>query len=370
MANNEYTKYAFISYSHRDMAVAKWLQRRLEGFRLPTDIHNDIDTKSRYMRPVFRDESDLDTGILGDELRKNLTDSKYLILICSHNSAQSQWVSDEARAFVEMGRLDRIIPVFTAESAGQEAQLFPAFLRDYFAEHPGTELLGISIGKSGRGKALVRVVSRMLGVSFDSLWKRHQRRRRMQAAMASALTVAVAAGAYLFAVPVELTVSVGLHPSALPVGDEIVLRVDGGEYIAPTTAPSFDAVRLPGYKRFSSVGINVSSPYFTTVDTVVRTGYDVRRNVNIELKRDDTFAAFEGMVYDADMRPLAGVKVTAGGRTGITDSLGHFALSIPLEAQRAETVITLEKQGYKTVTRDDETPGHNLKFIMHDAPMR
>lgn len=360
-----YRYISFISYSHRDMAVAKWLQRRLEGYRLPTDIHNDIEAQSRYLRPVFRDDSDLNAGVLNDELRRSLEKSKFLIIICSHNSVQSKWVSDEAQAFVEMGRLDRIIPVFTADAAGNEAELFPAYLRTYFKEHPGTELLGVSIGKSGRQKALVRVVSRMLGVSFDSLWKRHQRRRRMQAAMASALTAAVAAGAYLFAVPVELTVSVRLQPSALPVGDEVVLRVDGGEYISPTSAPSFDVVRLPGYKRFSQVGINVSSPYFQTVDTVVKTEYGVSRDVNIELKRDDTFAAFEGTVYDADMRPLAGVKVTAGGQAGTTDSLGHFALSIPLEAQRAETVITLEKQGYKTVSRDDETPGHNLKFIMH-----
>lgn len=360
-----YTKYAFISYSHRDMAVAKWLQRRLEGYRLPTDIHNDIEARSRYLRPVFRDDSDLNAGILNDELRRNLEESKFLIIICSSNSAQSKWVSDEARAFVEMGRLDRIIPVFTADAADNEAELFPAYLRTYFKEHPGTELLGVSISKSGRQKALVRVVSRMLGVSFDSLWKRHQRRRRIHTAMASALTAAVAVGAYLFAVPVELTVNVGLQPSALPVGDEIVLRVDGGEYISPTDAPSFDTIRLPGYKRFSSVGINVSSPYFTTVDTVTRTGYGVRRNVNIKLKRDDTFAAFEGTIYDADMQPLPRVKVTVGGHTAVTDSFGHFVLSIPLEAQRAETGIILEKQGYKTVTRDDETPGHNLKFIMH-----
>lgn len=360
-----YRYISFISYNHRDMAVAKWLQRRLEGYRLPTDIHNDIEARSRYLRPVFRDDSDLNAGILNDELRKNLEESKFLIIICSHNSAQSKWVSDEARAFVEMGRLDRIIPVFTADAAGNEAELFPAYMREYFREHPGTELLGVSIGKSGRGKALVRVVSRMLGVSFDSLWKRHQRRRRVQAAIASALTAAVAAGAYLFAVPVELTVNVELQPSVLPLGDEVVLRVDGGEYISPTDAPSFDTIKFPGYKRFSQVGINVSSPYFTTVDTVISTGYGVRRNVNIKLKRDDTFAAFEGTVYNTDMRPLVGVKVTAGARTAITDSLGHFALSIPLEAQRAETGIILEKQGYKTVTRDDETPGHNLKFIMH-----
>lgn len=76
----KFKSFAFISYSHRDLFVAKWLQKRLERFKLPTEIHNDIDAKSRYLRPVFRDQSDLNTGILGDELRKNLEESKYLIL--------------------------------------------------------------------------------------------------------------------------------------------------------------------------------------------------------------------------------------------------------------------------------------------------
>lgn len=50
-ANNSYTTYAFISYSHRDMAVAKWLQKNLEAFKLPTEVHNDIEAKRRYLSP-------------------------------------------------------------------------------------------------------------------------------------------------------------------------------------------------------------------------------------------------------------------------------------------------------------------------------
>ena len=132
--NQPYSLYAFISYSHRDMAVAKWLQKRLERFRLPTEIHNDIEEGSKYLRPIFRDQSDLNTGILGDELRHNLLRSKFLILICSQSSSRSEWVSAEARTFVEAGRLDRIIPVFIPDGTTPEPELFPAFLRDYFRD--------------------------------------------------------------------------------------------------------------------------------------------------------------------------------------------------------------------------------------------
>lgn len=140
-----YTKYAFLSYSHRDIALAKWLQKKLEGFRLPTEVHNDIEAKNRYLRPIFRDQSDLNTGILGDELRHQLEESKFLILICSVHSAKSEWVSDESKAFVEMGRLDRIIPVMISDGNTDERELFPKYLRDFFKKCPDKELLGIDI---------------------------------------------------------------------------------------------------------------------------------------------------------------------------------------------------------------------------------
>ena len=51
MDSNEFKNFAFISYSHRDMKIARWLQRHLESYKLPTEIHNDIEAGSRYLRP-------------------------------------------------------------------------------------------------------------------------------------------------------------------------------------------------------------------------------------------------------------------------------------------------------------------------------
>lgn len=33
-------RYAFISYNHKDANWAKWLQEKLESYKLPADIHN------------------------------------------------------------------------------------------------------------------------------------------------------------------------------------------------------------------------------------------------------------------------------------------------------------------------------------------
>ena len=78
MANEIYRRYAFISYSHRDVKIAKWLHKELEAYKLPAEIQNEFEN-SQYLRPVFRDIDDLDTGVLKDELRKKLWSSKYLI---------------------------------------------------------------------------------------------------------------------------------------------------------------------------------------------------------------------------------------------------------------------------------------------------
>ncbi|MBI4028147.1 MAG: toll/interleukin-1 receptor domain-containing protein [Verrucomicrobia bacterium] len=52
----EYTYYAFISYSRKDEKWAKWLQKKLETYRLPSALCRESDGKvPNYTRPVFRD---------------------------------------------------------------------------------------------------------------------------------------------------------------------------------------------------------------------------------------------------------------------------------------------------------------------------
>lgn len=368
MDDNTYRSFAFISYSHRDMKEARWLQRRLEGFRLPTEIHNDVEAGTRYLRPIFRDQSDLNTGILPDELRKNLEESKYLILICSKSSARSQWVSDEAKTFVGLGRLDKIIPVMIPDPDGelQERDLFPQFLREYFAEHPDKELLGVNIGEVGKEKALIRIVSRMLDVSFDTLWKRHQRQRRMMIGTVAALGLLVAAALYLFAVPVDLSVKVDMQRAMLPTGETVTMKVNGAEYVTSTEEPAFDDIRLPGYKRFTDVKVEVDSKFYNPIDTTVATGFGVSRDLSLTLQRDNTFGQFTGHVFDANMNPLEDVVIKVDEQVAVSDLAGAFSISVPLERQRPEMTITLEKEGYKKVVREDEVPGTDLRFVMYD----
>lgn len=360
-----YKNFAFISYSHKDIKLAKWLQKKLESFPLPTEIHNDIDSGCRYLRPIFRDQSDLNAGILGDELRNHLKASKYLILICSKNSASSQWVSDEARAFVEMGRLDRIIPVIIPDGKIPETELFPIFLREYFAKNPDKELLGVNIGEVGREKAFIRVVSKMLDVSFDSLWKRHLRLKRFRYLMIMLALIVATGIIYIFAIPVKVDFRVDMEPSQLPSGETVKLVANGGEYVSSAAALEFDEIKLPGYRRFSEFSLSAESQFFNKVDTVVPVGFGLQKTVDIHLKRDDTFAVFQGHVFDSDLNPIENAKVSVAARECETNSEGEFSIRLPLAEQRLEQSISIEKSGYTPIERDDEIPGTELKFIMH-----
>ena len=169
-----YKFYAFISYNHRDAHVAQWLHGRLENYRIPSEINKSIINGNKFLRPVFRDKDDLGAGVLSEALREKLEESKFLIVICSQSSAQSDWVSKEVQSFIDLGRYANIIPLMIGE--GQNC--FPKSLRDYTSLNPEQELLGVSIPEVGKDKAFIRIVSKMLGVSFDSLWKRDVRQRK------------------------------------------------------------------------------------------------------------------------------------------------------------------------------------------------
>ena len=177
----DYSYYAFISYNHRDEKIAKWVQYRLEHYKLPSVARREIG-EDISLRPVFRYVSDLGVGVLRDALKKELEASKYLIVICSPNSAKpnikgEHWVNDEIRHFVALGRVDRIIPLIVEGVVdGGDLECFPPALKE-------AGLVGVDIQKEDRQIVIQKVVAKLLGLKPDILIDRYReelRKRRLR----------------------------------------------------------------------------------------------------------------------------------------------------------------------------------------------
>ena len=87
-----YKYYAFISYNAKDIDWGKKLQKKLERFKMPAVLRNEHGWKRKPINPVFFAPTDIQPGGLTEELQERLKASKNLVVICSPNSAHSEWV--------------------------------------------------------------------------------------------------------------------------------------------------------------------------------------------------------------------------------------------------------------------------------------
>ena len=181
---------AFISYSHRDMDSARALQRRLETFAVPRAMGEGIGGRRRLR--VFRDQTDLAGVELQNALHRELSSSRYLIVLCSPNSAASHWVSEEIRYFISLAGAERVIPFIVSgepESDDPALECYPEALRSQSGHIP----LGANIQEIGKSKAFLKVVSVLLGVRFNRLVDRERQRRRRRALIGGGTAAVIAA---------------------------------------------------------------------------------------------------------------------------------------------------------------------------------
>ena len=184
--------YAFISYKREDKRDAKRLQHQLEYYRLPNQLRRDNPDLPEYVRPIFRDMTDLEVGELSTLIHEALEHSHYLIVVCSPRAAKSKWVNDEVEYFISLGKQDKIIPYIIegvphADDPSEEC--YPPALLKLSKEK---ELLGANINEVGKEAAGIRVVAKMFGIRFDTLYQRYQReqkRKRRVIVIAIALVI-------------------------------------------------------------------------------------------------------------------------------------------------------------------------------------
>jgi hypothetical protein len=179
-----YTHDAFISYSRRNEAFARELQRALENFKPPKDLN----APQRYLE-VFRDKEDFTAGEYTQNLEKNLKLSGKLIVICSPAARASQYVDDEIRRFAQSRGSDHIIPVLFAgipnneARPGQEQEMaFPEALCEVMQMPLAVNYLGFDVDKDKVNKGIFSdawytTLANVYEVSRSEIEQREKRRR-------------------------------------------------------------------------------------------------------------------------------------------------------------------------------------------------
>ena len=198
---------AFLSYSHRDKSWAQWLHHALESTRIDKDLvgrETRVGPVPRALRPIFRDREDFSAGhSLAEQTVVALEASKFLIVICSPNAAQSHYVNEEIRRFKMLGRAERVLAVIVDGDPAREC--FPPALRykvgaDGEISEEREEPIAADARAQGDGKEIARqkVLAGLLGLGLDEIVRRaerlRKRRNRFWAALAGVfLVLAVAA---------------------------------------------------------------------------------------------------------------------------------------------------------------------------------
>lgn len=184
---------AFISYSHRDMKLAKRLHDFLENYHLPTTSCKRLDESERLadllknrgkkpLSPVFRDETDLPHGNLTEEIKAALRDSQFIIVLCTIRSAHPNeynktWVNEEVEYFKELHgehSLRNIIPIVHRDTPETKLEdCLPAAIK-------AAGLFTPDIAAKGRKRTFSDVAAKLLNLHPDSLWDefRHCERRK------------------------------------------------------------------------------------------------------------------------------------------------------------------------------------------------
>lgn len=383
MEQKQYKYYAFISYRSTDVEWAKWLQKKLEGYSLPTALQSKNKNLPKNLKPIFRDGTDIDIGELKTELEDKLDMSRYLIVLCSPRSAESAWVGDEIARFCESGRRDKIIALIIdgvpyCDIPGKEC--YHPTLKKYFpkGETPDTDhqLLGADIQSAGpessyhkRERAFIQVVATILNLSFDDLWNRRRRQLITQWVTIGCVTLAVLAMLLLtwklsgrpFDAQLRLQEQTE-HNESLPFKDGTVTLIHGRDTLAVKQVNLLTEElifpKLSGKLRNEDVRLTFKTFGYHEVDTVL----PLSDQIVLPISRDNTFGIFSGTVFESDnTTPVAGVEVSIDSHTTLTNEAGQFEICLPISEQQTIKQVSLAKEGYQSA-KEELAPqtGHML----------
>lgn len=359
MDNPEYKYYAFISYSSKDTKWGKRLHFKMVRQKMPATLCSERGWKRRPMDPVFFAPYDIQPGGLSEELKQRLRTSKNLIVICSPNSARSEWVGKEIEYFYQLGRKDNIY-FFIVEGSPNSGDPATECFNPVIRKLGLPEILGANIHERiyrcpmlNLERAYVQLISKLLGVEFDSIWKRHQRSLVYKAILWTiGILVVIASLVTVKMSNQQIDVFVSLNetschnPNLPPMENAIVTMILNEEIKSDTIIREGDNavfVNIPHKYIGEKVKITFACKDYNPLDTIVT----LTKTVSLKIKRDpNIYGNVRTEIWDfANNRPIINTTVWIDNFKANSDNEGIVILNIPLRSQRPRYQIRIPEYG-------------------------
>ena len=340
--------FAFISYSSHDIAWGKKLQKKLEGYRMPSTLCSEHGWQRNPIKPVFFAPTDIQPGDLDEELKERLKASRNLIVICSPHSAKSDWVGKEIAFFHSLRRSSNIhffIVDGIPHSGNSDRECFNTIVKTL--DIP--EILGANIHEKvfkspwlNRERAYIQLITKLLGVEFDSIWQRHRRLLRQKITTWCLGVFAVFAtlvGVRITSRPINVEVSLNEttpHNKHLPPLKDAIVTLSLDNETKTDTLPSLDSKALFANIPRSFIGkracVKIECKDWLPVDTT----FILKKNPIINIARNpEYYGNVKFLLWNLKKeKGMGNVKVEIAGQTSTSDANGNVKMQIPLKNQR------------------------------------
>jgi len=348
MESQSFKYFAFISYNSRDTEWGKRVQKKLEGYKMPSTLCSEHGWKRKPLKPIFFAPTDIQPGGLTEELQERLKASKNLIVICSPNSARSEWVGKEIEFFHGLGRTKQIhffIVDGKPHSDDSDTECFNPIVNRLGLP----EILGANIHEKiyrwpwlNKERAYVQLISKLLGVEFDSIWQRHKRiliEKTVTWIIGIFVILTTLIGVWYMNRPIDIKIKLNeasIQNSMLPpMKDAIVTLILDNETKTDTILSINEYAlfrNIPHHYLDKQVQIVLVCQDFVSLDTVLTLKKDVILNIS---RNPDVYGNVHFLLWNPNTeKPVVNKKIVIGKNETISDAEGNVKLKIPLNEQQ------------------------------------
>lgn len=342
----QFKYFAFISYSSHDTKWGKRLHKKLESYSIPSTLCKKHGWKRKPLNPIFFAPYEIQPGTLSEELKDRLRESRHLIVICSPYSAQSYWVGLEIEFFHQLGRT-KDIHFFIIDGVPNSGDKTTECFNNKIKELGIPEILGANIREKvyrwswlNRERAYVQIVTKLLGVEFDSIWQRHKRMLWQKMTLwLIGLTAVLAAliGTWLANRPVDVEISLNetsAHNNNLPpLHDAVITLMLDNERKTDTLhtmGSTTTFTNIPANMIGKEVRVLFMCEDWCTTDTTL----ELNKNITLNISRDiNAFGHVRFTLYDSQVTPIAGKTINISGVKATSNAQGVVDAIIPIEKQ-------------------------------------